>query len=115
MSVVCVVVVVIIIVVVIIAISCVKPKTQPSLPPNHPKPPQTSHFPPRNNKSQQSAPVCLYRHQQDTIVTLSPPPWQCSAVIRRWCHSSGPQTRKLHHQRRWSAARAKPQQATLSL
>eukprot|EP00957_Ditylum_brightwellii_P159535 12144570-Ditylum_brightwellii.AAC.1 len=44
-------VVVIAIVIVIVAISCVKPKTQPTLPPNYPKPPQTSHFPPSNNKN----------------------------------------------------------------
>eukprot|EP00957_Ditylum_brightwellii_P002330 179357-Ditylum_brightwellii.AAC.1 len=53
-------------------------------------------------------------YQQDTIVSSLPSPWQCSAVVRHWCHSPGPKSRKWHQQRRWSAARAKLQQATLS-
>eukprot|EP00957_Ditylum_brightwellii_P081148 6173242-Ditylum_brightwellii.AAC.1 len=64
--------------------------------------------------AQQSAVGYLYRHQRDTIIPSPPPPWQHSAVVRRWCHSPGPKTRKWHHQRRGSIARAKPQQAKLS-
>eukprot|EP00957_Ditylum_brightwellii_P139336 10619270-Ditylum_brightwellii.AAC.1 len=36
-----------------------------------------------SKKAQQSAVMCLYRHQKDTIVPLYLPPWQCSAVVRR--------------------------------
>eukprot|EP00957_Ditylum_brightwellii_P156590 11918002-Ditylum_brightwellii.AAC.1 len=57
--------------------------------------------------------MCLYRHQQDAIVPLPPPPWQCCAVVRRWCHSPGPKTRTWHQQQRVSVAWAKLQQATL--
>eukprot|EP00957_Ditylum_brightwellii_P008602 652854-Ditylum_brightwellii.AAC.1 len=52
-------------------------------------------------------------HQQDIIDPPPPPPWQCSAIVRHWCHCPGPKTRKWHQQCRWSAVRAKPQQATL--
>eukprot|EP00957_Ditylum_brightwellii_P054038 4093311-Ditylum_brightwellii.AAC.1 len=74
------VVVVVVVVIVIVAVSCVKPKTQPTVPPDHPK---QATSPQATTKTQQSAPMCLYRHQQDTIVPSPPPPWQCSAVVRR--------------------------------
>eukprot|EP00957_Ditylum_brightwellii_P169747 12920689-Ditylum_brightwellii.AAC.1 len=52
-------------------------------------------------------------HQQDTIAPLPPPPWQQSTVVRHWCHSPGPKTRKLHQQCKRSAVHAKPQQKML--
>eukprot|EP00957_Ditylum_brightwellii_P146742 11170975-Ditylum_brightwellii.AAC.1 len=93
------------------SVSCVKPKTQPTLPQNSPKNPL---LPNNNKQTQQSAVRCLCRHQWDTIVPPPPPPWRRSAVIRHWCHSPGPKTRKWHQQCRGSVAQAKPQQATLS-
>eukprot|EP00957_Ditylum_brightwellii_P142729 10875779-Ditylum_brightwellii.AAC.1 len=83
------------------------------MPPMTPKPPKTTHLAKNNKKTQQSALWCLCRHQQDTIILSPLPPWQRIAVVRHWCHSPGPKTRKWHQRRRWSAARAKPQQATL--
>eukprot|EP00957_Ditylum_brightwellii_P079383 6035644-Ditylum_brightwellii.AAC.1 len=56
-----------------------------------------------SKKMQQSAVMCLYRQQKDIIVPLSLPPWQRSAVVRCWCHSDGPKTRKWHQRRRWLA------------
>eukprot|EP00957_Ditylum_brightwellii_P068806 5222999-Ditylum_brightwellii.AAC.1 len=82
---------VVVVVVVIVAVSCVKPKTQPTLPSNHPK--QTT-FPQTTTQTEQSALVRLYRHQQDTIVLSPPPTWGCSAVVRRWYHPPCPKTRK---------------------
>mmetsp|Transcript_4120 Transcript_4120/g.2673 ORF Transcript_4120/g.2673 Transcript_4120/m.2673 type:complete len:148 (+) Transcript_4120:87-530(+) len=104
-------VVVVVVVAVIVAVSCVKPKTQPTLPPNHPKRPTS---PQATIYTQQSAPVCLYRHQRDTIIASPPPPWRRCAVVGRCCHCPGPKTRTWHKRRRGSVARAKPQQATLS-
>eukprot|EP00957_Ditylum_brightwellii_P177576 13525750-Ditylum_brightwellii.AAC.1 len=46
---------------------------------------------------------------------MSPPtPWRRSAIVRRWCNSPGPKTRKWHQQCRDPVAREKPKQATLS-
>eukprot|EP00957_Ditylum_brightwellii_P182041 13868601-Ditylum_brightwellii.AAC.1 len=75
----------------------------------------TPKLPASIQKTQQSTVLCLYRHQQDTIVPLSPPPWQCCAIINGWCHSPGPKIRKSHQQYRGSALHAKSQHATLPL
>jgi len=92
-------VVVVVVVAVIVAVSCVKPKTQPTLPPNHPKRPTS---PQATIYTQQSAPVCLYRHQRDTIIASPPPPWRRCAVVGRCCHCPGPKTRTWHKRRRGS-------------
>eukprot|EP00957_Ditylum_brightwellii_P031847 2414913-Ditylum_brightwellii.AAC.1 len=61
-----------------------------------PKSPKTTHFHQQQQKIQQSAARCLYRHQQDTIIPPPPSPWQQCAVVRCWCHSPDPKTRKWH-------------------
>eukprot|EP00957_Ditylum_brightwellii_P184725 14069437-Ditylum_brightwellii.AAC.1 len=59
-----------------------------------PKPPKTTHFAKNDKQTQQPALGCLYRHQQVTIVPPPPQPWQCSAIVRHWCHSPGSKIRK---------------------
>jgi hypothetical protein len=96
----------IIIIVVVSVVSCQPCQTQDTVGSANTDPQTTKNdpLPSATTKTQQSAPVCLCRHQRDTIILSLPPPWQRSAVVRHWCHSPGPNTRKWHQQRRGSTA-----------
>ena len=67
-------VVVVVVVAVIVAVSCVKPKTQPTLPPNHPK---QATSPQATIKTQQSAPVRLYRQRYHCPIATATMAMQC--------------------------------------
>eukprot|EP00957_Ditylum_brightwellii_P126319 9630533-Ditylum_brightwellii.AAC.1 len=79
-------------------------------PQTHPK---QATFSQATTKTQQSAVMSLYRHQQDTIILSPPTPWQRCDVVGHCCHCPVPKTRMWHQQHRGSVVHAKSQQTTL--